>query len=218
MNLIFLGPPGSGKGTQSLIISNKIQIPKISIGDTLRKEIELGTEIGKVFKSYVDGGILVPDSFVIEIIRRRVSHDDCCNGFILDGFPRNIEQANSLDVILTALNKKIDAVIEFCINEEDILERILKRFSCKKCGAVYSKNLAKSNEFECIYCKSNVFEIRSDDNSKIFLDRVKTYKDLEASLLEFYRKKDLLFSVNASESTERVSDNIVKAIQVYQKI
>ena len=215
MNLIFLGPPGSGKGTQSLIISNKIQIPRISIGDILRKEIELGSKIGKVFKSYVDSGILVPDNFVIEIIKYKVSHDDCSNGFILDGFPRNIEQANSLDVILTALNKKIDAVIEFCINEEEILERILKRFSCKKCGAVYNKNLAKSSDFECLYCKSNVFEIRSDDNSEIFLDRIKTYKELEVPLLEFYKKKGLLFSVNASESPDRVSDSIVKVIQVY---
>ena len=213
MNLIFLGPPGSGKGTQSLIISNKIKIPRISLGDILRKEIEVGTEIGKIFKSYVDGGILVPDSFVIEIIKRKVSSEECSVGFILDGFPRNTNQANALNLILTSLNKKIDAAIEFCVNEQEILERILSRFSCMNCGAVYSKNSVNSSEFECVCCKSNIFEVRSDDNRKTFLDRIKTYKEVECSLLEFYRKKDLLFSIDASESTEKVSENVMRVIK-----
>jgi adenylate kinase len=218
MNLIFLGPPGSGKGTQSLIISNKIQIPRISIGDILRKEIEFGTKVGLVFKSYVDGGILVPDSLIIEIIRRRFSSKDCRNGFILDGFPRNVNQANALDIILTDFNTKLDAVIELFASEDEILERILNRFSCKNCGAVYSKNLLNSNNSHCVYCKSNIFEVRSDDNQKTFLDRIKTYKEVEGSLVDFYKKKDLLFSVNALDSIERVSYNIMKVIQTSLKI
>lgn len=217
MNLVFLGPPGSGKGTQSLIISKDLKIPKISIGDILRKEIDANSEIGKISKAYSTQGNLVPDSLVVEIVKNRLHLPDCYNGFILDGFPRNINQAKILEAVMSDLDKKIDIVFEFGIPKEAIAKRILNRVSCKNCGAVFSGTLPVNSI--CKHCNSNNLEIRADDNSDTLASRIKTYEDAVEPILEFYEKKHLLFTINALKKVDVVSSEIFEVMSgVFKKI
>jgi adenylate kinase len=138
-NVIFLGAPGSGKGTQALILAKDLNIPTISTGEILRKEVSEKTEIGQLAKSYMDKGGLVPDQIVVGMIKNRISLPDCKNGFILDGFPRNLAQGQALDKMLGEIGKNIDAVIDISVPDDVIVKRISGRFSCKSCGAVYNR-------------------------------------------------------------------------------
>lgn len=212
-NIIFLGAPGSGKGTQAAMLAAKLSIPAISTGDALRKEVELQSEIGKLAKSYMNSGGLVPDEVVVGIIKNRITKSDCQKGFILDGFPRNVNQANTLDEMLSSLGKKIDQVFNFDVNEEILIKRISGRFSCKGCGAVYNRYFKlPAKEGVCDNCGSNNFESRADDNEATVKNRLKVYHESTFALIEHYKKKNLLVSLDAVKSAPLVFEELIKAI------
>lgn len=213
MNIIFLGAPGSGKGTQAAMLSKELNIPTISTGEALRKEVEKESEIGKKAKSYMESGQLVPDEVVVGIIKNRITLADCKNGFILDGFPRNMSQAVTLDKMLESLGKKIDIVFNFEIEESILIQRISGRFSCKKCGTVYNRYFKMPvKEGICDSCGSNQFESRSDDNESTVKNRLEVYQASTFELIEYFRKKNLLFAVNAVKSLPLVFEELTQAI------
>ena len=187
MNLILFGPPGAGKGTQADFLINKYNIVQISTGDMLREEVKLGTELGKVAKSIMDKGNLVSDEIIISMIEKRIIKTDCKNGFILDGFPRTLQQALDLDNILNKLNIHIDKVIEINVEENVLLERITKR-------ALESKLT------------------RDDDNSEILKNRIVVYKKDTLPVLKYYKNLNKLYSINGMQSVDRVSKDIQKIL------
>ena len=199
MNLIMLGAPGAGKGTQAEKIAEKYGIPTISTGEILRNAISTGTELGKTAKSYMDAGQLVPDEVVIGIIRDFLKQDSCKNGFILDGFPRSIPQAEALD----NMGVKIDAVVSIEVADEKIVERMSGRRVCPKCGASYHI-LYKPSEKEgvCTKCGADLI-IRKDDNPETVLARLHTYHQQTEPLKGYYANKGLLIEI---EGQEEVAD------------
>jgi adenylate kinase len=217
MNIIFLGAPGSGKGTQAIMLAKELKIPAISTGEALRKEVELQSEIGKLAKSYMESGKLVPDEVVVGIIKNRITQQDCEKGFILDGFPRNMSQAIVLDSMISLLGKKIDKVFNFEVSEEILIKRISGRFSCKNCGMVYNRYFKlPTKEGVCDSCSSVHFENRADDNEATVKSRLKVYHESTFELSGYYEKKNLLVSVDAVKSAPLVFEELIKAINFSQ--
>lgn len=213
MNIIFLGAPGSGKGTQAQMLSKELNIPQISTGDALRKEVEEQSEIGKLAKSYMDSGDLVPDEVVVNIIKNRIIQDDCQNGFILDGFPRNIAQAQTLDSMLESLSKKIDKVFNFDVDAEILVKRITGRYTCKNCNAVYNKFFKLPvKEGICDNCQGTEFNNRADDNEETLRSRLKVYNDLSKPLIGHYKKNNLLLSIKAVKSPPLIFEELLNAV------
>lgn len=209
INVIFLGPPGSGKGTQASLISKKLSIPSISTGDMLRYEVSVKSEIGILANKIMNEGGLVPDNVVIDIIKARISKSDCDNGFILDGFPRNMDQALSLDLNLSKINKNLTAVVQIDVPDEIIIKRISGRFSCKDCGAVYNKFFSNIKELNiCDNCKGSNFLVRSDDNIDTVTKRLDIYHKETKVLVEFYEKKHLIYKVDGLKSIDLVTGDI----------
>ena len=195
MNIIFLGAPGAGKGTQAEIVSKKLNIPTISTGNIIRAAIKGGTEMGKAAKSYIDNGALVPDEVVIGIIKDRLAEDDCKNGFILDGFPRTIPQAEALD----KMGVKIDAVVEIDVPDEEIVTRMGGRRVCLKCGATYhTKYNPPKTENVCDNC-SEALTIRKDDDPAVVKSRLEVYHKETEPLKSFYGAKGLVKTVVGQE-------------------
>ena len=184
MNLILLGGPGAGKGTQAKLIVEEYKIPQISTGDMLREAVKQGTELGKKAKEYMDKGELVPDEIVIGIVRDRLKQPDCEKGFILDGFPRTIAQAEALDKMLDEIGKKIDAVINIYVPEEEIVKRIVNRRTCKKCGAIYHLIYSPPKESnKCDKCGGELYQ-RDDDKEETVRERLRVYKQQTEPLIE----------------------------------
>lgn len=214
-NVIFLGAPGSGKGTQAAMLSKDLSIPTISTGDILRHEVSQKSEIGILAKKYMDSGDLVPDQVVIDIIKKRILESDCDNGFILDGFPRNISQAISLEENLIEIKKEISVVINLEVPDEVIIKRIAGRFSCGDCGAVYNKffnNTAK--EGVCDNCNSEKLTSRDDDNEEAVLNRLKVYHGNTEKLIQFYVKKDLIYTVDGLKPIDLVKKDIRDSVNL----
>jgi len=213
-NIIFLGAPGSGKGTQAAMLSTKLKVPAISTGETLRREVEQQSEIGKLAKSYMESGKLVPDKIIIDIVKIRLLNSDCDNGFILDGFPRTTFQAEELEKILDSLGKKIDHVFNFEVGEDVLVKRISGRISCKKCGAVYNRYFKQPKvDGVCDSCGGTEFESRSDDNEVTVKNRLKVYHESTFALIEFYQKNNLLVSISAIESAPLVFEALVTSLK-----
>jgi adenylate kinase len=212
MNLILLGAPGAGKGTQAKLIVEKYGIPQISTGDMLREAVAKGTELGKKAKEYMDRGELVPDEVVIGIVKERLKQPDCDKGFILDGFPRTLKQAEELDKMLEELGKKIDAVINVHVPEEEVVKRIVNRRTCKNCGAVYHLiyNPPKE-EGKCDKCGGELYQ-RDDDKEETVRARYKVYKEQTEPLIDYYSKKGLLYNVDGTKSIEEVFEEIKKIL------
>ena len=208
-NIIFLGAPGSGKGTQAAILSDDLNIPAISTGDILRAEVKSQSEIGNLAKKYMDEGGLVPDEVVIGIIKKRLLEDDCKNGFILDGFPRNLSQAISLDENLVEIKKEISSVISLEVPDETIIKRITGRFSCANCGALYNKFFNNTKkEGICDSCNSKEFISRDDDNEEAIINRLKVYHSNTSELIKFYTKKGLIYKVDGLKPINLVKNQI----------
>ncbi|MCQ2771278.1 MAG: adenylate kinase [Clostridia bacterium] len=208
MKLMFLGAPGAGKGTQAEKVSAKYCIPSISTGAILREAMSTGTELGVKAKSFVEKGALVPDEVVIGIIKERLAQDDCSNGFILDGFPRTVAQAEALD----AMGIKMDLVISIEVSDDDIVKRMSRRRLCEKCGASYHViHIPTKVEGICDACGGNLIT-RKDDKPEVVLDRLSTYHKQTEPLKDFYAAKNLLVLVEGNKSIDSITNTIYSKI------
>ncbi|MBO7288519.1 MAG: adenylate kinase [Clostridia bacterium] len=209
MKLIMLGAPGAGKGTQAIILSERYEIPTISTGVIIRAAIKNGTETGKMAKDYIEKGQLVPDSVVIGIIKERLAEDDCKNGFILDGFPRTIPQAQALD----EFGIEIDKVLDIEVPDEAIVERLSGRRECSKCGATYhlSNNPSKKGD-KCERCEGDLV-CRKDDAPETVLSRLEVYHSQTEPLIEFYKNKGILYVADGTKGVEATTKEIISVLE-----
>ncbi len=207
MRMIFLGPPGVGKGTHAQEAGEHYGIPKISTGDILREEIKNDSELGKKAQEYMNAGGLVPDDLIIETLKSRISRDDCIEGFILDGFPRTLEQAEALESI-----SEIELVVNFNLSYGGIMQRLGGRLTCRKCEAIYHvKNNPPKREGLCDLCSSELY-VREDQKPEVIETRLKTYERETKPLIDYYRKKNLLVDFNAEGEVKDVSERLIKLI------
>jgi adenylate kinase len=208
LNIVLMGPPGAGKGTQAEYIVNTVQIPHISTGDAFRLVMKEGTELGVKAKEYVDKGLLVPDDITIGIVRERLQQEDCKGGFLLDGFPRTLSQAEALDEIVADLGRKIDHVINISVNRELLLKRLTGRRICKACGATYHITFnPPARDGVCDKCGGELYQ-RSDDTEEKVGTRLDEYTNKTAPLLDFYSRKGVLRQIDGEKSIEEVSADI----------
>ncbi|CAH1227359.1 MULTISPECIES: adenylate kinase [Paenibacillus] len=213
MNILFMGPPGAGKGTQADVIVKEFGIPHISTGDAFRLAIKQGTPIGLKAKEYMDQGLLVPDDVTIGIVEERLQQPDCKEGFLLDGFPRTLSQAEALDGILERLNSGLDHVINLKVDRNKLLARLTGRRICKNCGATYHVVFnPPKQEGICDKCGGELYQ-RSDDNEESVGTRLDEYINKTAPLLTFYENKDLLRQIDGEQEIEQVSQEIVSLLR-----
>lgn len=208
MKIIMLGAPGAGKGTQAKMIAEQYKIPHISTGDIFRANIKNGTDLGKKAKEYMDKGQLVPDELTVEILLDRVAQDDCKNGYVLDGFPRTIPQADVLDKELTKLGDKVDFAINVDVPDENIVRRMSGRRACLKCGATYHiEHIPPKQEGICDTCGSELVQ-RDDDKPETVQNRLKVYHEQTQPLIDYYNAKNILKSVDGTKDMQEVFDEI----------
>lgn len=212
MRIILLGPPGSGKGTQAGLLSKKYGIPHIAMGDILREEVARGTSLGKKVNVYMSKGELVPDEIVIEVLKERIKKPDCKNGFILDGFPRTLNQAKALDAMLDELGFRIDAVVYIDVPDEEIVRRLSLRRTCRVCGRVYNLHYnPPKQDGKCDVCGGELF-IRDDDKPDVIRNRLKVYNEQTRPLVSYYEESKLLVRVDGVNSIDNVFQQIVKKL------
>ena len=212
MRIILLGPPGAGKGTQAAGIVNKYNIPHISTGDIFRKNIKEETELGKKAKEYMDKGLLVPDELTVGLVTSRISEPDCANGFMLDGFPRNVSQAKHLDVFLKETNIKLDNVINIEVDKNILVERAVGRRICKSCGATYHVEFnPPKTEGVCNVCGGELYQ-RQDDTEETVSKRIQVYLDETKPLADYYANEGIISNINGQQSIDEVFEDIVNAL------
>lgn len=208
MNLVLMGLPGAGKGTQAEKIVEKYGIPHISTGDMFRVAMKEGTELGLKAKSYMDQGALVPDEVTIGIVRERLSKEDCQKGFLLDGFPRTVPQAEALEVILSDLNKKMDYVLNIDVNQDILMERLTGRRICKSCGSTYHLVFnPPAKDGVCDKCGGELYQ-RADDNADTVKNRLQVNIEQSKPLLDFYETKGYLKNINGQQDINKVFADI----------
>ena len=213
-NIIFLAVQGAGKGTFAKKLKEKYGYAHISTGDILRERASVGDELGNKIKNLIDNGIFVPNDIIYEAIEYRITQPDCENGYILDGFPRNLEQAEGYDKLLEKLNKDLGVVINITIDKELLKERIIGRRICKDCGAiynVYNPEFKPKVEGVCDKCGGEVYQ-RADDNEESMNTRIKTYFEVTAPVIEYYNKKGVLKTVDSGKGTEETFKEIEKIL------
>ncbi len=214
MNLILLGPPGAGKGTQAELLLKRFNIPHISTGDIFRAAIKEGTPLGTEAKRYMDSGQLVPDEVVIGIVKERLLKDDCKNGFLLDGFPRTVPQADSLDNFLKDNGKKVDAVINIEVDSAILLKRLTGRRVCRNCAAVYHVETKKSKVAGvCDHCGGEVYQ-RADDTPETVSKRLEVYNNQTEPLIAYYRNKGVLLSFDGQKGIQDLYEKICTELGV----
>ena len=212
LRTILLGPPGAGKGTQAAKIVEKYHIPHISTGDIFRENIKNGTELGKKAQEYMNRGELVPDDLVIEIATTRLLADDCAEGFLLDGFPRTVYQAEKLDEFLAAHGSKIDKVLDIAVEKEELMVRLTGRRVCKACGASYHVvNIPPKKEGICDVCGGPLVQ-RADDHAETVANRIEVYEAQTMPLIEYYEKAGNIAHIDGATGLESVFADIVKAL------
>jgi len=213
MNLILLGGPGAGKGTQAKKLIDEYQIPQISTGDMLRAALADKTELGLKAKEYMDKGALVPDEVVIGLIEERLAQGDCKKGYILDGFPRTVKQAEALEKVLDKLGQKIDHVVSVEVDNEELVKRLSGRRTCRNCGAMFHVMFnAPRKDGVCDTCGGELYQ-RGDDNEETVRNRLKVYEDQTAPLIDYYVKKGLLRGVPGMGSIDDIYGRIKAVIQ-----
>ena len=209
MKLILLGPPGAGKGTQAERLEKRHKLVQLSTGVMLRAERAAGTELGKAADKVMAAGQLVSDEIVIGMIAKRIEEPDCKAGFVLDGFPRTVNQATALDQMLAQKGTKIDGVIEFVVDEAALVERISGRFECAKCKAGYHDTFKQPKKpGVCDVCGSTEFSRRKDDNAETVKERLKAYREQTAPILPYYKAKGLLYPVDGMAAPDQVTKEI----------
>lgn len=214
LRAILLGPPGAGKGTQAVNIVDKYGIPHISTGDIFRENIKKGTELGKKAQEYMNRGELVPDDLVIEIATSRLLEDDCKNGFLLDGFPRTVYQAEKLDEFMAAHDGKIDKVLDIAVEKDELITRLTGRRVCKACGASYHVvNIPPKTEGICDRCGSELVQ-RADDNLETVTNRIDVYEAQTKPLIDYYENAGNIAHIDGATGLDNVFADIVKALGV----
>ena len=206
MRLVLVGPPGAGKGTQATLLAERYGIPHISTGDIFRANLKEGTELGLQAKSYMDKGELVPDSVTNAMVKDRLTHADTENGFLLDGFPRNVAQAEVLRAFLGERNRPLDAVVEFAIDNQEIIRRLSSRRTCRGCGKIFAGALDK-----CDGCGGELYQ-RDDDKEEVIARRLEVYAEQTAPIVAFYRQEGLLITISAIGAVERITTSVVNAL------
>lgn len=209
MKIVMLGAPGAGKGTQAEMLAKKYDIPHVSTGDIFRMNIKNGTELGMEAKKYMDQGLLVPDELTVRILLDRVAKEDCTKGYVLDGFPRNIPQANVLDDALSKLGDKIDYAINVDVPDENIIRRMSGRRACLACGATYHiEHVPPKKEGICDKCGQELV-LRDDDKPETVKNRLQVYKEQTQPLIDFYGKKGILHNVDGTQDMNEVFEAIL---------
>jgi adenylate kinase len=211
MNIVMLGSPGVGKGTYAKILSDKYNVPRISVGDLFREAIRDETELGKKIRDYVSRGDLVPDEIVIELVKERLQKDDCKNGFFLDGFPRTIAQAEAIEKF-----KKIDKVFNFVASDRIIMSRLGGRRTCRECGAIYHvENIPSKVEGICDHCGGGLYQ-RSDETPQAIKNRLRVYREKTKPVIDYFREKGLIADVDANYRIEEV-DKVISQCERHLK-
>ncbi len=213
MKTLLMGPPGAGKGTQAVILAEKLGIPHISTGDMFRKAVKEQTPLGVEAKRYMDSGQLVPDEVTIGIVRERLAEADCVNGFLLDGFPRTVFQAEALDDILTKLGTQLDVALNIDVDSEALIGRITGRRMCRNCGKPYHVTFSPSKvEGRCDVCGGELYQ-RDDDKEETVRKRLEVYNTQTLPLLDYYQAKGLVINVNGNQPMEKVTEDILAALK-----
>ena len=213
MKIILMGPPGAGKGTQAEKLVDLYQIPHISTGDMFRKAQKDGTELGLKAKSYMDQGQLVPDEVTVGIVKERLAEADCKEGFLLDGFPRTVQQADALDTILAELDMALDCVVNIEVDKAFLVDRLTGRRVCRACGATYHiANKAPKVEGVCDKCSGELYQ-RGDDTIETVSNRLDVYAAQTAPLIDYYKSKGIMSSIDGSKSMEEVLADIRTALE-----
>ncbi len=214
MNLILLGPPGAGKGTQAQRLVERFDIVQISTGDMLRAAVKAGTALGTQAKTIMEAGELVPDELMVALIAERIEQPDCANGFILDGFPRTVAQADALDAMLAERGLTLDRVVAIEVDEEALIQRIVGRFSCAECGAGYHDHFNRpGTEGVCDQCGSKNFTRRADDNRETMIARLAAYREQTAPIIPHYEAGGRFARVDGSGDIDAIAADIVAALQ-----
>ena len=213
MKLILLGPPGAGKGTQAKMLTEQFSIPQISTGDILRAAVKDGTAMGLKAKEFMDAGGLVPDEVVVGIVRDRLQEKDCVNGFILDGFPRTVPQADALQASLAEMGKELDRVISLDVDAEALVERLTGRRTCKECGRGYHVTFEPSNVAgKCDACAGALFQ-RDDDQEETIRKRLQVYADQTSPLINYYRDAGVLLELDGMQPISQVQEKMLSLLQ-----
>jgi len=216
MRLVLVGPPGAGKGTQAQFLSAHYSIPHISTGDIFRANLKDGTPLGLEAKGYMDRGELVPDSVTNEMVRDRLTKDDLANGFLLDGFPRNVAQAEVLRAILADKKTPLDAVLELAVDTAEIILRLSGRRVCRNCGKVWHIEFEKPSDPKvCDICQGELYQ-REDDKEEVITRRLEVYQEQTAPIIAFYRTEGLLITMSATGSVSDITERAISALSRVQ--
>jgi adenylate kinase len=206
MRLVLVGPPGAGKGTQAVFLAEHYSIPHISTGDIFRANLKAGTPLGQEAKGFMDRGELVPDSVTNAMVKDRLTHDDVANGFLLDGFPRNVVQAEVLRAILAEQKSPLDAVLELNIADSEIIERLSSRLTCRGCGAP-----SPATAQACAACGEELYQ-REDDKAEVIARRLEVYNEQTAPIISFYRGEGLLITISATGAVSEITERATTAL------
>jgi adenylate kinase len=212
IRVVLLGPPGAGKGTQAKLLQDMFEACQISTGDILRKAVTENSALGKKAGSYLESGTLVPDDLILELVAERVKEQDCANGFLLDGFPRTVAQADGLQQILESLGLKLDAVLSVQVPPQEIVERLSGRRTCKNCGAMYHVKFGPSRkDGVCDRCGGALYQ-RSDDTPETIEARLRVYENQTAPLIDYYRLQGLLRDVDGVGKIDEIKQRVAQAL------
>ncbi|WP_131741164.1 adenylate kinase [Actinomadura roseirufa] len=216
MRIVLVGPPGAGKGTQAQFIASHLSIPKISTGDIFRANVSGGTELGRQAKQYMDRGDLVPDEVTIAMVRDRLAEDDARDGFLLDGFPRNVPQAETLKKILAEFDTRLDIVLELVVDEDEVVRRLSGRRTCDRCGRIWHVDFDDKKDNICDDCGGHLFQ-RDDDKEEVVMHRLEVYRHDTSPLVQFYADEDILVGIDATGPVEEVTKRALTALRPLEK-
>lgn len=216
MRIVLVGPPGAGKGTQAQFIASHLSVPKISTGDIFRANVSGGTELGRQAKQFMDRGDLVPDEITIAMVRDRLAQDDAADGFLLDGFPRNVPQAETLKKILAEWDTRLDIVLELVVDEDEVVRRLSGRRTCDKCGRIWHVDFDDKQDDICDDCGGHLFQ-RDDDKEEVVMHRLEVYRQDTAPLVQFYADENILVGIDATGPVEEVTKRALAALRPLEK-